>query len=88
MDGSTRVPQQCEDCYYIDKVARQKLAIIRSQDANRCYKERIAQLEQQVRVRDRKIRSLEQQIHDWTYAVNCMPGFIRRLIAWRYSRRS
>lgn len=88
MGGNVNMPSQCDGCYYINKVESQKATIIRCQSANKHYKERISQLEQQVKVRDRKIRGLEQQVHDWAYAVNYMPWILRRWALWRYSRRS
>ena len=88
MPDGVFINKECEQCYYVNKVDSQKIAIIRYQSANRKYKERIAQLEQQIKVRDRKIKNLKQQVHDWTYAVNGMPYIFKRWTLWRYSKRN
>ena len=75
------INKDCEWCYYRAKVLQQKNHIIESQAANRHYKQVIAQ-------KDRKIRSLEQQVHDWNKVFNSMPGFVKRWALWRYSRLS
>lgn len=75
MDG------KCEDCYYVGKVARQKATIINSQNANAQYKQVLAQ-------KDRKIKALEKQVHDWNKVFNSMPTPIRRWALWRYSKLS
>ncbi len=75
MDG------KCEGCYYVGKVAQQKITIINSQNANAQYKQVLAQ-------KDRKIKALEKQVHDWSKVFNSMPMLIRRWALWRYSKLS
>lgn len=73
MDGN------CDSCYFKNKVERQKTSIIKSQEANVYYKRVIVQ-------KDRKIRSLEQQVHDWTKVFHSLPAPLRRWVLWRYSK--
>lgn len=81
MPNGAFVNQECTECYFKNKVERQKIAIIRSQQANSQYKQLLKQ-------KDRKIRSLERQVHDWNKVFQSMPAPIRRWALWRYSKLS
>ena len=85
MDGNYVMPkgvfinQDCAHCYYKNKVEHQKTAIIDSQQANVQYKQIIKQ-------KERRIKVLERQVHDWTKVFQSLPYPIRRWALWRYSK--
>ncbi len=81
MPNGVFVNQECTYCYFKNKVEHQKTALISSQQANSHYKQLIKQ-------KDRKIKSLERQVHDWNKVFQSMPAPIRRWALWRYSKLS